>query len=64
MRNIMETQNKTVKLKNIYNGTVVFTHDYDDVYRMNEMYFIRVYEESNPQRTYLANREAFVKLDK
>lgn len=60
----METQNKTVKLKNIYNGTVVFTHDYDDVYRMNEMYFIRVYEESNPQRTYLANREAFVKLDK
>jgi hypothetical protein len=31
---------------------------------MNEMEFIRVYEEANPQRTYLANKAAFVKLDK
>lgn len=60
----MKTQDKTVKLKNIYNGTIVFTHDYDDVYRMNEMNFIRVFEEANPQRTYLANRAAFEKLDK
>lgn len=53
-----------VRLKNRYNGTIVYTKDYDDVYRMNEMEFIRVYEEENPLRTYLANRAAFIKLDK
>jgi hypothetical protein len=60
----MKTEEKKLRLKNIYNGTIVFTNDFDDIYRMNEMEFIRVYEESNPQRTYLANRAAFVKLDK
>jgi hypothetical protein len=60
----MKTEEKKLRLKNIYNGTIVFTNDFDDIYRMNEMEFIRVYEESNPQRTYLANRGAFVKLDK
>lgn len=55
---------KSVRLKNIYQGTIVYTKDYDDVYRMNEMEFIRVYEENNPQRTYLANKAAFIKLDK
>jgi len=53
-----------IKLKNRYNGVVVFTKDYEDVYRINEMNFIRVYEESNSERTYLANREAFIILDK
>lgn len=53
-----------VRLKNRYTGVVVFTKDYEDVYRINEMNFIRVYEESNPERTYLANREAFIILDK
>jgi len=55
---------KELRLKNRYNGTIVYTKDYNDIYRMNEMEFIRVYEESNPERTYLANREAFIKLDK
>jgi len=53
-----------VRLKNRYTGVVVFTKDYEDVYRINEMNFIRVYEESNSERTYLANREAFIILDK
>ena len=60
----METKNKTVKLKNIYSGMIVFTDDYDDVYRINQMDFIRVYDESNPRRSYLAHRAAFEKLDK
>ena len=61
----MDNVNKNVvRLKNIYQGTIVYTKDYDDVYRMNEMEFIRVYEEANPDRTYLANKAAFVKLDK
>jgi hypothetical protein len=50
---------KDVKLKNKYNGVVVYTRDYGDVYKVNEMRFIRVYDEQNPQRTYLANIEAF-----
>ena len=60
----MEKVKKPIRLKNIYQGTLVYALDYDDVYRMNEMEFIRVYEEANPQRTYLANKAAFVKLDK
>lgn len=53
-----------VRLQNRYNGTIVFTKNYDDVYRLNDMNFIRVYEEINPERTYFANRDAFVILDK
>jgi 3-hydroxy-3-methylglutaryl CoA synthase len=60
----MQNEEKTVKLQNVYNGTIVYTKDFDDIYRMNEMEFIRVYEEANSQRTYLANRAAFKKLDK
>ena len=60
----MEKVKNPVRLKNIYQGTVVYTLDYDDVYRMNEMEFIRVYEEANPQSTYLANKAVFVKMDK
>ena len=60
----MNEQEEFLKLKNRYNGTIVFTKNYNDIYRMNEMEFIRVYEEANPERTYLANRAAFIKLDK
>jgi hypothetical protein len=52
-------QNKNVKLKNKYTGVIVYTKDYTDVYKVNEMNFIRVYDEQNPNRTYLANIEAF-----
>jgi len=53
----MDTKN--VKLKNKYNGVIVYTKDYTDIYKVNEMIFIRVYDERNPERTYLANIEAF-----
>lgn len=50
---------KDVRLKNKYNGVVVYTRDYNDIHKVNEMRFIRVYDEQNPHRTYLANIEAF-----
>jgi len=53
-----------IRLQNRYTGTIVYTKDYNDVYRVNDMNFIRVYEEINPERTYFANRDAFVILDK
>ena len=60
----MKQVKEEIRLKNIYHGTIVYAKDYDDVTMMNGMEFVRVYEEANPQRTYLANKAAFVKLDK
>lgn len=60
----MELKEKFVRLKNKYTNDVVFTKDISDVYRQGDMDFIRVYNEKNPERTYLANKEAFVILDK
>lgn len=51
------------KLKNKYSGIIVYTKDYNDVTIMGEMNFIRVYEEKNSERTYIANREAFEILE-
>ena len=60
----MELQEKFVRLKNKYTNDIVFTKDLDDVYTQGGMDFIRVYNEKNPERTYLANKEAFEILDK
>lgn len=48
-----------VKLINKYTKEVVFTRDYDDVIKEGGNEFIKVFNESNPQRTYLVNRTAF-----
>lgn len=47
------------KLKNVYNGDIVITDDYNEIQQINENTFIRVYEEANPNRKFLVNREAF-----
>ena len=60
----MELQEKFVRLQNKYTNDIVFTKDITDVYRQGDMDFIRVYNEKNPERTYWANKEAFVILDK
>ena len=48
-----------VKLINKYTKEEVYTRDYDDVIREGANEFIRVFAQSNPQRTYLVNRQAF-----
>jgi hypothetical protein len=53
-----------VRLKNKYSGLIVFTKNYDDVNKYGDYKFIRVFEENNPERTYLANRDAFEILNK
>jgi hypothetical protein len=60
----MNIQKTFVRLKNKYTNDIVFTKDIKDVYTQGGMDFIRVYNEKNPERTYLANREAFEILDK
>jgi len=50
----------SIKLVNKYTKEEVFTRDYNDVIKDGNNEFIRVYESSNPQRTYLVNRQAFV----
>lgn len=48
-----------VKLINKYTKEEVYTRDYDDVIREGNNEFVRVFQSSNPQRTYLVNRTAF-----
>ena len=58
-------QENVVRLKNRYTGDIVFTKAYDKVEEQGGMKFIRVYNEKSPERTYMANRDAFeVLLDK
>ena len=54
-----KVKNNLVKLVNKYTKEEVYTRDYDDVIKEGANEFIRVFAESNPQRTYLVNRTAF-----
>ena len=55
---------KLVKLKNLYSGDIVFTENFNDVRKMNDMEFIEVWHPETPQRKYLVNRNAFVPVTK
>ena len=48
-----------VRLKNKYTGDIVYTKSYYTVDEQGGMKLIRVYNEKNPERTYMANKEAF-----
>lgn len=61
MKNVKE---KILKLKNRYNNDIVFTKNYDDVIVEKEINFIRVFNERNPERVFLVNKDSFVILDK
>ena len=56
---MIKAKNNLVKLVNKYTKEEVFTRDYDDVIKEGTNEFIRVFTQSNPQRTYLVNRTAF-----
>ena len=55
-----KVKNNPVKLINKYTKEEVYTRDYNDVIKEGTNEFIKVFNESNPQRTYLVNRTAFV----
>lgn len=52
-------KNKIMKLKNLYSGEIVFTENFSEIRKMNDIEFIEVYKEDNPHRKYLVNRNAF-----
>ena len=54
-----KVKNSPVKLINKYTKEEVYTRDYNDVIREGSNEFIKVFNQSNPQRTYLVNRTAF-----
>ena len=56
---MIKAKNNLVRLVNKYTKEEVWTRDYDDVIREGANEFIRVFTQSNPQRTYLVNRTAF-----
>ena len=55
-----KVKNNPVKLINKYTKEEVYTRDYNDVIREGSNEFIKVFNQSNPQRTYLVNRTAFM----
>jgi hypothetical protein len=55
-----KVKNNAVKLINKYTKEEVYTRNYDDVIKEGANEFIKVFSQSNPQRTYLVNRTAFV----
>ena len=54
-----KVKNSPVKLINKYTKEEVYTRDYNDVIKEGSNEFIKVFNQSNPQRTYLVNRTAF-----
>jgi hypothetical protein len=54
-----KVKNNLVRLVNKYTKEEVWTRDYDDVIREGSNEFVRVFTQSNHQRTYLVNRTAF-----
>jgi len=48
-----------MKLVNKYTKEEVYTRDYNEVIKEGNNEFIRVFIESNPNRTFLVNRAAF-----
>ena len=55
----MKKLNEEVKLKNRYTNDIVYCRNIKEVVTTNGLNFIKVYNKTNPQRVYLANREAF-----
>jgi hypothetical protein len=58
-----KAKNDPIKLVNKYTKEKVYTRDYNEVIKEGNNEFIRVFNESNPNRTFLVNRTAFV-IDK
>lgn len=61
MRMIKE---KIIELKNIYTGEIVFSSNLYEKRVDDTMTFIQVYKSEDPQRKYLVNSAAFVKVHK
>ncbi len=60
MKKEKKTAAKVVKLRNLYTGDIVFTDKYNTPASSDGATFIPVYSETNPQRIYLVNKQAFV----
>jgi len=50
---------KLLRLRNVYTGDIVFCKDLNDITESDELVFVRVFKQENPERTFLVNREAF-----
>jgi hypothetical protein len=55
---------KIVKLKNRYNGEIVYCKDINDVTAEGNYTFIKVFKEELPDRIYLVNKDAYVLVTK
>lgn len=58
----MLTKQKAIKLKNRYTGEIVYTYDINDTKFSDGITFLKVFNDKQPTRIYLANKEAFDKI--
>jgi hypothetical protein len=61
MKNVKE---KIVKLKNRYSGDIVYTRNIKETVSSENIIFVKVFKEENPQREFLVNLNAFEVQDK
>lgn len=59
MKEKRTNEKRLVKLRNHYTGDIVYTEKYDVPPASDGMTFIPVFSETNPNRIYLANKQAF-----
>ena len=52
------------KLKNIFNGEIVFCKNIEDIRVVEDINFIKVFTEENIKRFFLVNRAAYKILNK
>jgi hypothetical protein len=50
---------KIVKLKNLYSGEIVFTENYSEVRKVDNVQLIEVFKKETPNRKYFVNKDAF-----
>lgn len=58
----MKDVTEVIKLKNKYTGEIVFTQSLENTRFSDGITFITVFNDKQPNRTYLVNKEAFEKI--
>lgn len=52
------------KLKNLFSGDIVYCDNLKEIQKNDNIEFIKVYRQENPQRTFLVNKDAFILMHK
>lgn len=57
-----KSRNRVIQLRNRITNDVVYTRSIDDIVIINGVKFIKVFNEYQPQRSFLINLEAYARI--